>query len=514
MRADKLKADQETDRMLLPRGVKRALAAVRTDVGREWSLADLAAIAGVSPRTLQRQFKVFLGETPGATLRDIRFEYARRELLQGLSSTKVAGVALDSGFTHLGRFSTEYRRRYGETPSQTLKRQDLFTGALASTPSVSLSGGNRPTVVLQPIEAGSEHREIARSIADELALALTRSGVAIVSPSGSPRYQLTGALHGSGKQTRLVLRMVEAVSGRHLSVYRADGPFDGNSASDEHLAARIAASFQPFLRSAEIDRAQQKPDTDLSVYDLTLRAMPGVLSYSGEGNKHALELLEMAMDRDPHCALAMALASWAHGQRVICHFTDNPAEDLAISTALARRAQASVPDATVLAVLGNALTLHRDLDTAGLIVRKALALDGSSAWAWSRSGWIDVYRGEAESGIERLKISLDLAPQDPLAFITMVGIGCAHFDAGRYSDAARWQEKALAVNPSAIWVHRTLSPAYQFADRKAEAQRSLTALRNEYPDLTLSEVRQNLPPLTPGSCNRVVEALHSAGLPC
>jgi tetratricopeptide (TPR) repeat protein len=171
-------------------------------------------------------------------------------------------------------------------------------------------------------------------------------------------------------------------------------------------------------------------------------------------------------------------------------------------------------DATVLAVLGNALTLHRDLDAAGLVVRRALALDGGSAWAWSRSGWIDVYRGEAESGIERLKISLDLAPQDPLAFITMVGIGCAHFDAGRYLDAARWQEKALAVNPSAIWVHRTLSPAYQFADRKAEAQRSLRALRNQYPDLTVSEVRQNLPPLTLDSSNKVVEALHSAGLPC
>src|SRR3954466_11732274 len=115
MRADQLKADQELDRMLHPRGVKRALAAVRPDVGREWSVADLAAVAGVSPRTLQRQFRIFLGKSPGAAIRDIRFEHARRELLQGLSSTKVAGVALDSGFTHLGRFSTEYRRRYGET---------------------------------------------------------------------------------------------------------------------------------------------------------------------------------------------------------------------------------------------------------------------------------------------------------------------------------------------------------------------------------------------------------------
>ena len=518
MRVDELEMDQETSRsvgrMVHPRGVRRALAAMRTNLGREWSAADLAAVAGVSPRTLQRQFKVFLGKTPGAALQDIRFERARRELLQGLSSTKVAGIALHSGFTHLGRFSTDYRRRYGETPSQTLKRQDLFTGTLASMPSLSLSSRDRPTVALAAIETGSENGEVARSIADELAMALTRSGVAIVGQSASPRYHLTGALHGTGRQTRLVLRMIEAHTGRHLSVYRADGPFGGSSASEEHLATRIAAAFQPFLRLAEIDGALQKPDTDLSVYELTLRAMPGVLSFSADGNKHALELLESAIDRDPDHALAVALASWAHAQRVICHFTDNPAEDLALSKELARKAQALAADATVLAILGNALTLIHDLDTAGRIIGKALALDGGSAWAWSRSGWIDVYRGEAESGIERLKIALDLAPQDPLVFNTMLGIGCAYFDTGRYLDAALWQERALLENPSAIWVHRSLCPAYLFAGKKAEAQRSVRALRNRYPDLTVSEVQQNLPPLPIACSNKFAEALHSAGLPC
>jgi AraC-like DNA-binding protein/tetratricopeptide (TPR) repeat protein len=517
MRTDDLEPDQESSpsasRMLHPRGVRRALAAMRSNVGQEWSIADLAAIAGVSARTLQRQFSVFVGAPPSATLRDIRFEHARRELLRGLSSTKVGNLALHCGFTHLGRFSTDYRRRYGETPSQTLKRQDLFTGTLASMPSFSPSSRDRPTVALTAIETDPENRDIARSIGDDLATALTRSGAAVVCRSGSARYHLIGALHGLGRQTRLVLRLIEAQTGRHLAVYRVDGQFDGDIASDEHLAPRIAAAFQPFLRSAEIDRARQKPDTDLSVHDLTLRAMPGVISFSADGNDHALGLLQRAIDRDPDYALAIALASWAHAQRVTCHFTDNPARDLALSTQLASKARALAADPTVLAILGNALTLTHDVDTAGGLIGKALALDGGSAWAWSRSGWIDVYRGEAESAVERFKIALDLAPQDPLAFINMLGIGNAYFGAGRYLDAAHWQEQALLENPLAIWVHRTLSPAYQFAGRKAEAQRSLSALRTQYPDLTVAEVRQNLPPLPVPSSDRVVEALQSAGLP-
>src|SRR5260370_19718699 len=65
----------------LPRGVRRALEAMRAEAGREWSVADLAAVAGLSGRTLQRQFRIFLGQSPHAVLRDIRFDCARRELL-------------------------------------------------------------------------------------------------------------------------------------------------------------------------------------------------------------------------------------------------------------------------------------------------------------------------------------------------------------------------------------------------------------------------------------------------
>jgi len=54
-----------------PRGVRRALESMRADPGRDWSVPDLAAVAGVSSRTLQRMFQVFLGKAPRAVLRDI-----------------------------------------------------------------------------------------------------------------------------------------------------------------------------------------------------------------------------------------------------------------------------------------------------------------------------------------------------------------------------------------------------------------------------------------------------------
>ena len=67
----------------LPDGVRRAVETMRANVGHRWSLARLAAVAQVSPRTLQRQFMRFLGKSPHAVWQEIGLEQARYELLRG-----------------------------------------------------------------------------------------------------------------------------------------------------------------------------------------------------------------------------------------------------------------------------------------------------------------------------------------------------------------------------------------------------------------------------------------------
>jgi AraC-like DNA-binding protein/Tfp pilus assembly protein PilF len=497
----------------VPRGVRRALDAMRSNIGHNWRLTELAAIAGTSGRTLQRQFLSFVGKTPRAVLREIGLECARRELLQGMPGVKIMDVALRCGFPHFGRFSIAYRRRYGETPSQTLTRQAVFTATLGAMPSLLGSARDRPAVVFGPIESAAENLEIAADIADDIAAALTRAGILVASGRRTARYQLTGSMRGSGPQTRLILRLIDTETGGQLWAHRADNILRDETANGEHLAIRIAASLQHCLRLAEIDHALRKPAADLSAHDLALRAMPGVASLDADGNSRALELLERAIDQDPTHPLATALAAWAYVQRAVYHFTSAPMEERSRSLELTHRAQALCGDATTLAVLGNALTLLGEFDTADLVIRKALTIDGGSAWAWSRSGWIDVYKGDPQSAIERLKIALDLAPRDPLAFNSMVGIGCAHFKAGQYAEAAYWQERALAEHPSASWVHRTLCPAHVLAGQEPQARRSLGALRHNYPDLTVSEVQRGMPPLPQSYCDLVVGTLQEAGLP-
>ncbi|MGC2655752.1 MAG: helix-turn-helix domain-containing protein, partial [Mycobacterium sp.] len=59
---------------------------------------------------------------PVTHLRNVRLDSARRMLTQPSDGTSVTNVALAAGFSHLGRFSREYSRRFGELPSESLRR--------------------------------------------------------------------------------------------------------------------------------------------------------------------------------------------------------------------------------------------------------------------------------------------------------------------------------------------------------------------------------------------------------
>ncbi|MFW0793600.1 AraC family transcriptional regulator [Gordonia sp. CPCC 205515] len=110
----------EVDGHLRPGMVKRVLDAVTDDPGRPWTLAEMAAIGGTSVRRLQEAFAEYVETTPTRALTDIRLEHAHLDLERGEGT--VADVAARWGFSNPSRFAAAYRRRYGATPSQTLRR--------------------------------------------------------------------------------------------------------------------------------------------------------------------------------------------------------------------------------------------------------------------------------------------------------------------------------------------------------------------------------------------------------
>lgn len=103
--------------------VRRATAVIDDHASEALTIPDVAEAIGVSVRALQEGFRRHLGTTPTAYLRDARLSRARALLREGSADrTSVAEIATACGFTHLGRFASAYRARYGEPPSATLTR--------------------------------------------------------------------------------------------------------------------------------------------------------------------------------------------------------------------------------------------------------------------------------------------------------------------------------------------------------------------------------------------------------
>ena len=96
---------------------------------------DLCKEAGVGVRSLQRCFRDYFDITVSEYLKSKRLDAAHRELDSAdMRTTTVTQIALNNGFTHLGRFSVEFKERFGESPSVTLATKETQKSAVREIP--------------------------------------------------------------------------------------------------------------------------------------------------------------------------------------------------------------------------------------------------------------------------------------------------------------------------------------------------------------------------------------------
>lgn len=85
------------------------------------TVPELCAAFHVSRRTLQYAFEQVVGTSPVVYLRNLRLNAVRRDIASGAAAT-VQDAAARQGFWSLSQFACDYRRLFGERPSQTQAR--------------------------------------------------------------------------------------------------------------------------------------------------------------------------------------------------------------------------------------------------------------------------------------------------------------------------------------------------------------------------------------------------------
>lgn len=115
-----------------PYYVKRVEEFIRLHAEEGPSLDAMVRIAGVSARTLFKGFRDFRGIGPVGYLKQVRLDRVRAEIAAARPGDTVTGIAGKWGFHHLGNFARDYRERFGETPSATLREARHTKDALLS----------------------------------------------------------------------------------------------------------------------------------------------------------------------------------------------------------------------------------------------------------------------------------------------------------------------------------------------------------------------------------------------
>lgn len=106
------------------RVLRKALEIIRFRAGEPVTVGELCNLTGASMRSLRYAFEEEFALSPKQFLQTYRLGHVRRELrTASISRGAISDIANRWGFWHMGQFARDYRKMFGELPSDTLHRQ-------------------------------------------------------------------------------------------------------------------------------------------------------------------------------------------------------------------------------------------------------------------------------------------------------------------------------------------------------------------------------------------------------
>ena len=327
------------------------------------------------------------------------------------------------------------------------------------------------------------------------------------------RYVLEGSVRKSANRIRFTAQLVDAIAGGNLWAERFDGTLDDVFGLQEQIARGVAAAIGPKLELEEMSRAQRKPTNSLNAYDAYLRGMASYYRWTEEANEEALRYFRQAITLDPEFAAAFGMAARCYTARAASGWAFDES-DKTESRALSQRAvKLGTDDAVALASAGFVIArLFGELDAGARLMDRALALNPNMAMALQYFGWIKVWQGAPDAGLDFLRRALRLNPMAPQIFTAQTAIASAHFIAGRYGEAIDAAEQALGNDLSHVPALRVLVASLAMAGRLCEAKTLAVRLRALDPELRLANVKDRAPYQRREDLAKHIDGLRRAGI--
>jgi TolB-like protein/Tfp pilus assembly protein PilF len=261
---------------------------------------------------------------------------------------------------------------------------------------------------------------------------------------------LEGSVQRVANHVRVNAQLIDARNDAHLWGQTYDRDLADVFAIQSEIAKMIADQLQAKLSAAERVAIEKPPTTDLTAYDLYLRAkvlFAGTSDpiYSKDKLSQAVRLLDEAVARDPHFLLAWCLLSRVHCEIYFQGHDHSPAR-LELANAAVQIALRLQPDAgeAHLALANYYYHGFRDYGRARTELAIARGTLPNNAEVFEYAGYIDRREGHWEEATRNLERAVEL---DPRNFFTLQQLAPTYHYLRRYADEARTLDRALTIVP-------------------------------------------------------------------
>ncbi len=371
------------------------------------------------------------------------------------------------------RLEQAIRRATAHDPRHRFESMAAFAGALRAVGTSGVADA-APSIAVLAFENRSGEREndyFAEGMSEEIIHLLSRiPGLHVVARTSSfafkgvredlraigerlhVRHLLDGSVRKAGNRLRISVELVDTESGYQLWSERYDRTIEDVFAIQEEIAAAIAGKLELTLRESPGGKRIEARTRNLEAYDAYLKGT-AQMHRRGAGTLEAIDSFRRAIALDPQ--FAPALAGLSHAL-VLSSFwgMSDPRETGEPAREAARRAREADPTSADAEVSSALVALLVEFDRAGAAAawERAIALaPADSNVRAMRAVFHHCYvMGDGDTAARELRAALD---RDPLSHILHAHLGLVLGFAGRVQEATSEAQKAVQLDPQALYGH-------------------------------------------------------------
>jgi excisionase family DNA binding protein len=324
------------------------------------------------------------------------------------------------------------------------------------------------------------------------------------------QYVLTGSVRTAGKRMQITVQLADNATGRRLWAERYDRPLRDLFALLEEVRRKIVVHLGLTLTDTYRWVVDREYSSNPQAYDLFLQGRAAYYCFTRATNAQARQFFKRALELDPTYTLACEGLGWTYWLEWACLWNQQPRT---LERALMLAQQARTLDGSLASthmLLGWVYLWKKQHEQAIAEGRQAIAFDPNGAYAYRGLGSILNFAGRPEEAVQLIEHAMRLDPRK--ADLYVYDLGLAYYLLGRNDEALTATERVLTYNAGLLAAHTLLAVLYSECGREQEARAAIAQALHCSPLLSLAGVRKVGPYKEPTMLERVLKALHKAGL--